>query len=85
MANFFSIQRRLDMLQAQYIIPSFLASKVTLWEVKLQWYEEETKILHVFNGFARHCDKMDCDLTAIAEIRCSNDSAFLIEVSDHLW
>jgi len=52
----------------QYVIPSFPALKVNLREVKFQWYEEETKILHVFDGFACHCDKMDCDLPAIAEI-----------------
>ena len=35
----------------------------------------------MFDGFARYCDKMDSELPALAEIRCSNDSAFLIEVS----
>ena len=34
----------------QYIIPSFPTLKVNLQEVKLQWYKEETKILHVFDG-----------------------------------
>ena len=52
----------------QYVIPSFPALKVNLQEVKLQWYEEETKTLHVFDGFAHHCDKMDCNLPAMAEI-----------------
>ena len=66
----------------RYFIPSFPAIKVDLIEVKLQWYEEETQMLHMFDGFARYCDQMDCELPALAEIRCSNDSAFLIEVSD---
>jgi len=43
----------------QYVIPSSPALKVNLREVKLQWYEEETKTLHIFNGFARHCNEMD--------------------------
>jgi len=64
----------------QYIIPSFPALKVTLREVKLQWYEEETDTLHVFDGFAHHCDRMDCSLPAMAEIHYGNDIAFLIEV-----
>ena len=63
----------------QNIIPSFPALKVTLLELKLQWYKEEIDAPHVCDGVSYHCDKMDCNLPAMAEIRYSNDSAFLIE------
>ena len=44
-----------------YVIPSFPVFNAKLREVKFQWEDEYGKI-HVFDGFARHCNLLDHQL-----------------------
>jgi len=50
-----------------------------LREVKFQWTDEDGKI-HVFDGFARHCQLLDHKLPAITRVPVCHHNAFLIEV-----
>ena len=62
-----------------YVIPSFPVFNAVLREVKLQWMDEHGEI-HVFDGFARHCQLLDHKLPVIAKVPVCYDNAFLIEV-----
>ena len=61
-----------------YVILRFPIFKTTLQEVKLQW-EEPGGAIHVFDGFARECELLDCPLPAVAKIMFSYENAFIIE------
>ena len=63
----------------QYTVPSFPVFKATLREVKLQW-EEEDRIIHVFDAFAHDCDQLDHHLPAMVEVPFEYENAFIIEV-----
>ena len=66
-----------------YVIPSFPVFSAMLREVKFQWEDEYGKI-HVFNGFARHCNLLDHQLPAVAKVPYSYDNAFIIEVCKYI-
>ena len=60
-----------------YVIPSFPVFNATLREVA--WEDEYGKV-HVFDGFACHCDLLDHQLPAVAQVPYSYDNVFMIEV-----
>ena len=67
-----------------YVIPSFSVFNAVLREVKFHWEDEYGKI-HVFDGFARHCNLLDHQLPAVAKVPYSYDNAFMFEVCKSLF
>ena len=65
------------------VIPSFPVFSGMLREVKFQWEDEYGKI-HVFDGFARHCNLLDDQLPAVAKVPYSYDNAFMIKVCKYI-
>ena len=62
-----------------YVVASFPVYDAMLREVKFQWTDEYGKI-HVFDGFARHCQLLDHKLPAITRVPVCHHNTFLIEV-----